>query len=153
MHKIFALAATLCVTLLTACQTLPEGSRRPELKIKHAALTVENNIPGFKLECSLMHDSQQSLPLLKEDVTVFINGTKAGSLSQSIPDKVLPPHQELTLSYFVPAQLPPAAAYSLRYNRMLKLPTSILVHLTFAEGKDELHFNPNATYEGLISRD
>ncbi|MBU3827266.1 MAG: hypothetical protein IAA31_07230 [Candidatus Anaerobiospirillum merdipullorum] len=153
MQKFFTLCAALSLTLLTACQSLPEGSRRPELKIEHTTLAVVDNVPGFKVTCSLQHDSLEGLPVLQEDVVVFVNGSKVGALSVKPQDKVLPPNYALTLEYFVPAQLPPAANYGIAYTSMLKLPASVLVHLTFDTDEQNLSFNPNATYEGIISRE
>ncbi len=154
--KLLLAALTLCgIFALTGCQTLPEGSQRPDLAISHVSLASGEAAPGFDVECTLRHDSLQPLPLQQTEITVFINGTKAAELIQPAPqDEMLPPNQDLKLSYKVPANLlPPAAAYSLTYNRMLKLPVSVLVHLTFTEAEQALSFNPNATFEGIISHD
>ncbi len=136
---------------LCGCQTLPEGSRRPELTIEQVSLQVQDGKPGFAVDCSLMHDSLEALPLNASEITVFLNGTQAGKLQLEENGRLLPAHQQLSLHYFVPANLPAAASYSLQYNRMLKIPSSVLVHLTFDQ--DNLSFNPNATFEGLISHD
>lgn len=148
------LAAAACsALLLCACQALPEGAKRPDVSIDSVTIAAVDGVPGFKISCSMEHNSLTALPLQSTEITVFINGTMAARYQEPGNLRELPPNKRLTLYYFVPASLlPEAAAYSLEYNRMLQLQASVLVHLSF-EKDNESGFNPNATFEGIIEHD
>lgn len=143
-------AAAFSAFMLCACQALPEGAERPDISIDSVTIAAVDGVPGFKVSCSMEHNSLTALPLQSTEITVFINGTMAARYQEPGNFKELPPNQRLTLNYFVPATLlPEVASYSLKYNRMLQLQASVLVHLSF-EKDNKSGFNPNATFEGII---
>lgn len=153
MPKFLTAAAAAAALLLAACQSLPDGAERPNLAVDEVRMQVVNDVPGFLVLCSVQHHSLTPLPLQSTQIKVFVNGSPAADYLEPTENVELPPNQPLRLSYFVPAsQLTETARDSLRYNRMLQLQASVMVHLNF-EDDEASGFNPNAVFEGIIAHD
>ncbi len=153
MPKFLTAAAAAAALLLAACQSLPDGADRPSLQVQQVRMQVVNEVPGFMVICSVLHHSLTALPLQSARIQVFVNGSPAADYLEEMKDVELPPNQPLQLSYFVPAsQMEDTARDSIKYNRMLQLQASVMVHLNF-EDEEQSGFNPNAVFEGVIAHD
>ena len=140
-----------CSFFIAGCASLPEGAQKPGLSIEQVQIVNNEGKAAFALDVALSHNSLSALPLKKMQVTVFVNGNPAANYEENLEKVEVQPHETYNLKIKVDANLlPEVASRSLAFNRMVKVEASVMVQTIIDENKQNLEFNPTATFEGII---
>ena len=153
MFKVWKAGAFLvfCTAFIAGCASLPEGAQKPGLSIEQVQIVNNEGKAAFALDVALSHNSLSALPLKKMQVTVFVNGNPAANYEENLEKVEVQPHETYNLKIKVDANLlPEVASRSLAFNRMVKVEASVMVQTIIDENKQNLEFNPTATFEGII---
>lgn len=136
---------------IAACASLPEGAQKPGLSIEQVSLENNEGKAAFALDVALSHNSLSALPLKKMQVTIFVNGNPAANYEENLKKVEVQPRETYHLKIKVDANLlPEVASRSLAFNRMVKVNASVMVQTIIDENKQNLEFNPTATFDGII---
>ncbi len=147
-----AVAFLICgAFFIAACASLPEGAQKPGLSIEQVSLENNEGKAAFALDVALSHNSLSALPLKKMQVTIFVNGNPAANYEENLKKVEVQPRETYHLKIKVDANLlPEVASRSLAFNRMVKVNASVMVQTIIDENKQNLEFNPTATFDGII---
>ena len=147
-----AVAFLICgAFFIAACASLPKGAQKPGLSIEQVSLENNEGKAAFALDVALSHNSLSALPLKKMQVTIFVNGNPAANYEENLKKVEVQPRETYHLKIKVDANLlPEVASRSLAFNRMVKVNASVMVQTIIDENKQNLEFNPTATFDGII---
>lgn len=151
MFKYLLLCVTLLFLTVQGCASLPDGARRPEVKVQSVDLGQMGQIPGFYVRLGCQHNSPLALPLRAVHIQVYVNGKLASDYREELKKVQLSPKREVLLTYFAPADKLGAIAQQSLFSPMLSVNAQVKVTLIF-EDKDSSDFNPTALYQGVITR-
>ena len=136
--------------LLTSCSSLPEGAVKPSLQITDVFITSRHGTPGFEVSFRVQHHSPEELPVEEISIEIELNGRRYADFHEE-PVLELRPGVLEEFVRFVPAdQAGPAAQDALTYNSMLSARAYCKVRLLIDDDEENLDFNPEAEYRGII---
>ena len=153
MKKIFVSLAVLTASLLTACSSVPEGSKEPVATIESVTL-AQGHEPGFNIDFSVFHRSLEPLPFKSLDISVAINTKDVAQYHEILDDTFINPNVKNSFKRFVKINKAEVAqSTSLENTPMLKVLSNVNLKITVVNNDDLKSFNPEASFEGIITHD
>lgn len=153
MKKIFVPLAVITASLLTACSSVPEGSKEPVATIENVTL-AKGQEPGFNIDFSVFHRSLEPLPFKSLDISVAINKKDVAVYHEKLEDTFINPNVKNSFKRFVKVNKAEIAeSSSLENTPMLKVVSNVNLKITVVNNEDLNSFNPKASFEGIITHD
>ncbi len=142
--------AALFLLALTACSALPDGARKPQLKIQEVTLGQQEKTSGFNLTFDLRHDSPEALEVKEIRADVFVNGKQAASYVEEPENLEIGPRFDFRIIRFIPANLMAPVANQTLGDAMVKVQNVTKVSVIFDDDEDNVSFNPTTIFQGVI---
>lgn len=150
MKKFLFLLLALSAMFTTACSSVPDGAKKPEMKITDLTFASENNVQGFNVDYTVVHNTPEPLLVDTIKIKIYLNHKQAADFIFDASDMLIPPHHDNHYTQFVPANLlPKVSAASLVNSPMLKLQGKAELDLIIDDGS-KAFLNQHDVYEGLI---
>jgi LEA14-like dessication related protein len=148
MKKILIPITIAAALALSACSSLPDGSKKPQLAITSVEAAQNNGRTGFNVTCSIRHSSLEPLKVRRIATTVSVNGTPMAS-GEDEEKREIAPNSDVVLTEFVPANLARPVSLETLDDPMVNARTEAKVKVYFINDEDSA-FNPSASYTGKL---
>lgn len=149
MKKILICISLASALALSACSSLPDGSKKPELTINSVQVAENNGKTGFNVSYTLRHSSLSPLKIRKVTTRVSVNNIPmASGVDENEP--LVVPRSDVQLTEFIPANLARPVSLQTIRSPMINARTQAELKVYFVRD-EESPFNPIANFSGKLT--